>query len=584
MTDAISTAGPEALPATGSARLLRRFATPRPAGVTWALLWVLTVLGGVGALAPVLFRHVPVVPVDIVFRLVGVSFAACGLLAWRRRPDSRVGLLMIATGYAFLVPPLLAQLDSPLARTLALWLPDLWILPFVTLLLGYLTGGRLRSAVDQVVVGLVLVEIVVLAPLWLVFSAGEDTLFGVVDAPAAAAVVDRLQKLVLAAVPLVTTVVVAVRWVRASTPGRRALLPALAGCLCLLLFVALLVADLVGAGRLQVVLWAAACSIAAVPVAFLVGLLRSRLARGTLAGLFAGMRDMQPAELQAALARALGDPELVITYPDGDTPVPAVAGRSVTVVERGGRRLAVLVHDPSLDDDPELVEAVGAAAALARENRLLQAESQRRLAELEASRGRVIAAADAERRRIERNLHDGAQQRLVALGMQLSMIRRRIRDDPADAELLVASASDELARSLAELRELAQGVHPAILARGLEVALESLVLRSAVPTTLTVEPGPPPPEPVAFAAYYVASEALANTGKYARAGAATVRVERRPGELLIEIADDGIGGADPARGSGLRGLADRVEALGGALRLAERPGGGTVVGAALPIR
>jgi signal transduction histidine kinase len=302
---------------------------------------------------------------------------------------------------------------------------------------------------------------------------------------------------------------------------------------------------------------------------------------------------MQPAELRDALARTLGDPDLVLGYPEaggfvdaGGSPVaPPVAGpgRSVTSVERAGVQVAVLVHDSSLDDDPELVEAVGGAAALARENRRLQVETRRRLAELEASRDRVITAADAERRRIERNLHDGAQQRLVLLGMQLSAIRRRIRDDPADAELLVASASDELSHSLDELRELAAGIHPAVLARGLEPALESLVLRSAVPTTLSVEPGPVP-EPVAFAAYFVASESLTNVAKYAGASAATVRVTREEGALLVEIADDGVGGADPALGSGLRGLADRVEALGGALRVAERPGGGTVVGAVLPLR
>ncbi|GAA1831866.1 hypothetical protein GCM10009836_07340 [Pseudonocardia ailaonensis] len=565
---------PEALPATGSAGLLRRFTAPRPTGAAWVLLWAVTVLGGVGALAPVLFRHVEVVPVDVVFRLIGFSFAVCGLLAWRRRPDSRVGLLMIGTGFAFYVSPLLGQLDSPVARTVALWLPDLWILPFVALLLTFLTGGRTRTVADRVVIGAIVVELLVLAPLWLVFSPGEDTLFGIVDAPGAAAVVDRVQKAVLVAVSLATTVIVGLRWRAAAAPGRRALLPALAGCGCLLLFAALLLVDLVGGGRIQWLLWVAACSIAAVPIAFLAGLLRSRLARGTLAGLFAGMRDMQPDALRDALARALGDPGLEISY--GEALPVAAPGRSVTVVERGGTRLAVLVHDSSLDDDPELVEAVGAAAALARENRMLQAEVQRRLAA-------TIAAGDAERRRIERNLHDGAQQRLVTLGLQLSLIRRRIRDDPADAELLVASASDELARSLAELRELARGVHPAILDRGLGVALESLVLRSAVPATLSIEPGPEPPQPVAFAAYYVASEALANTAKYAGAGAATVHVERRPGELLIEIADDGAGGADPLRGTGLRGLADRVEALGGALRVAERPGGGTVVGALLPL-
>ena len=153
------------------------------------------------------------------------------------------------------------------------------------------------------------------------------------------------------------------------------------------------------------------------------------------------------------------------------------------------------MYDRSLDDDPELVEAVGGAATIALENRLLHAQSDARLAELRASRQRLVTAADAERRRIERDLHDGAQQRLVTLALQLSLIQRRIRDDPGAAEQLVAGASDELALSLAELRELARGIHPAALEQGLEHALEALVLRSPVPAELVVEPGPRLPRP-----------------------------------------------------------------------------------------
>jgi signal transduction histidine kinase len=201
---------------------------------------------------------------------------------------------------------------------------------------------------------------------------------------------------------------------------------------------------------------------------------------------------------------------------------------------------------------------------------------------VQASRGRIIAAGDAERRRIERNLHDGAQQRLVTLALQLSLIQRQIRDDPAGAEQLVESASDELARSLAELRELARGIHPAALDQGIDIALDTLALRSAVPTTVCCEPGLRLPEPVAFAAYFVASEALANVAKYAQATAATVRLRRSGAQAVIEIADDGVGGADPARGSGLRGLADRVEALDGRLRVSSPVRGGTVVTAELP--
>ena len=227
------------------------------------------------------------------------------------------------------------------------------------------------------------------------------------------------------------------------------------------------------------------------------------------------------------------------------------------------------------------MEAVTAAAAIALENSQLHAESEVRLAELQASRERIVAAGDAERRRLERNLHDGAQQRLVALAMQLRMIQADIRRDPAAAEALVTSASGELAQSLEELRELARGIHPAVLDHGLSAALESLAMRAPIPTAVTCDVDRLP-QPVELAAYFVACEALANVAKYAGATAASVRVSRTARGIAIEIADDGIGGAQPTTGSGLHGLQDRVEALGGHLLVTSPAGAGTVVTAELP--
>ena len=204
-----------------------------------------------------------------------------------------------------------------------------------------------------------------------------------------------------------------------------------------------------------------------------------------------------------------------------------------------------------------------------------------RIAELHASRQRIVAAGDAERRRLERNLHDGAQQRLVTVALQLRLLEDRIRGDPEAVEL-VTTASDQLALSLAELRELARGLHPAVLERGLGAALSSLASRSAVPTTVSHELPARLPEPIELAAYFVASEALANVAKYAQATTATVRVWSAGGVACIEIADDGIGGADHATGSGLRGLADRVEALQGSLSVHSTAGAGTVITAELP--
>src|SRR3954469_11783741 len=323
------------------------------------------------------------------------------------------------------------------------------------------------------------------------------------------------------------------------------------------------------------------------------GVLRARLARAGLPELFRELRTMRGDALGDALARTLGDPALVVAYrsPDqgeyadaGGNPVtvPPETGRSVASIALDGREVAALLDDAPLDEDPELVEAVVAAATIALENQHLHAESHTRLAGGRASRQRIVAAGDAERRRLERDLHDGAQQRLVALGMQLGLIQSHIRRDPTAAEALVTTATDELSRSLAELRDLARGLHPAVLDRGLPAALDSLAGRSTVPTAVTCDVADVVPRELELAMYFVTCEALANVGKYASATAASVRLWRTNTGVAIEIADDGVGGARPAAGSGLRGLADRVEALDGLLIVTSPPGAGTVVTAELP--
>ena len=257
------------------------------------------------------------------------------------------------------------------------------------------------------------------------------------------------------------------------------------------------------------------------------------------------------------------------------------SGRTATFVEHDGQHIAALVHDSALAHQPDLLEAVCAAASVALEQERLQAELSARVVELQASRERIVAAGDAERRRLERDLHDGAQQRLVAIALQLRLLQRRVGHDPSTEEL-VAAASDQLALSLSELRELARGLHPAVLEHGLAAALESLASRSTVATTVSYEAPDRLPEPVELAAYFVASEALANVGKYAHATTVSMRVWRAGRVAGIEVADDGVGGADDSAGSGLRGLADRVEALEGRLRVVSPPGAGTTVTAELP--
>ena len=212
-------------------------------------------------------------------------------------------------------------------------------------------------------------------------------------------------------------------------------------------------------------------------------------------------------------------------------------------------------------------------------------ERERHLQEIRASRARLVEAQDAERRRLERNLHDGAQQRLVSLSLALRLAQSKVAADPEGARDIMAAAGDELSLALAELRELARGIHPAMLTdRGLGAAVESLAMNAPVPVELAAMPEERLPAPVEAAAFYVISEALANIGKYAQATAATVRVSRVDGRAVVEVADDGVGGADPGRGSGLRGLVDRVEALDGRLQVESSAGEGTRIVAEIPLK
>jgi signal transduction histidine kinase len=207
-----------------------------------------------------------------------------------------------------------------------------------------------------------------------------------------------------------------------------------------------------------------------------------------------------------------------------------------------------------------------------------------RVHDLRGSRQRILDAADAERRRIERDLHDGAQQRMVAVAMTLGLAESRMETDPASAAKLIAQAREEAQLAVKELRELARGIHPALLSeRGLGPALEALASRCPVPVEIRGVPERPLCAPVESAAYYITAEALTNVAKYAHACKARVELAIENGALRVQISDDGIGGADPTIGTGLRGLNDRVEALEGRLALESPAGGGTTVSVELPL-
>ena len=296
--------------------------------------------------------------------------------------------------------------------------------------------------------------------------------------------------------------------------------------------------------------------------------------------------------LDEALADALGDPALTVAYwlpeerrhvgADGraiELP-PEGAAAGATEIRHRDQRVGALIHNAALLKDPDVLRAVARAAALALENGRLEAELRARLEALRASRARIVTAGDEERRRLGRDLHDGAQQRLVSilLGLQLAHERPELSGE------LVARALDDARAAVEELRELAAGIHPAVLSqRGLDAGLESLATRASLPVELGVELEERMPAPVESAAYFTVAEALTNVAKYAQASYARVDAHREDGELVVEVRDDGIGGADATRGSGLRGLEDRVGALGGSIEVESPPGGGTVLRARIPV-
>ena len=254
------------------------------------------------------------------------------------------------------------------------------------------------------------------------------------------------------------------------------------------------------------------------------------------------------------------------------------------MLEDAGRPVAALVHHRSLLDDAGTVQACAAAAQLALENARLQAELLAQLGEVRASRARIVSAGDAERRRIERDLHDGAQQRLLGIRLSLRLARGRIDGEHAGLDDLLTEAEAELAGTLEDLRALARGIHPAVLTEeGLAAAVEALARRASVPVTVAALPDRRLPAAVEAAAYYVAAEALANVTKHAHATAVTLSVQPADDRLVIDIRDDGAGGARATAGGGLAGLQDRVAALDGILRVDGQPGAGTCVHAEIPL-
>ena len=528
--------------------------------------------------------------------LIGEAFIATGIFAWSRRPENRVGKLMAATGFAWLGAGL-SQANASLLYSIGNAIGPLYLV-FVTWLLLAFPDGRVGSRLAHRLLVAGFIDVLVIYELGILLDIDPsdtghklpDNVLAIVHAPGVASVFDTASA-AIGAIVIATALGIVVHERRhASNVARHAGAPVLwTGMVCL---AAVAISLGIGSSGVSDLAHGLASSVAmlaflALPFAYLAGLLRTRYARaGRVSELLGALSSR--AALRDTVAEALGDPSLRLVYwtgrwVDRDGKPVELPEAGVTQVERDGERIGAIVHDPQLDDDPELVNAVAAAAALAIENERLEAELRARVAELQESRTKLIEVSMAERRSLERDLHDGAQQRLVALSVQVGLAKRKLHADPAAAEALLDRAGDELRLALEELRELARGIHPAILTdRGLSPALQALIDRAPLDVELADAPAERLPAPIEAAAYFVVAESLTNIAKYAGAQHASVLVQRQNGHAVVEVRDDGIGGADPEAGTGLRGLAERLTIIDGRLEVVSPPGEGTLIRAEIP--
>jgi signal transduction histidine kinase len=486
----------------------------------------------------------------------GLVLAACGLTAWAYRPDNRTGLLLTATSAAWFLGTFAESGLAGYAHFGSLFV-TLHRGPLFHAVLAY-PDGRLRGRFDQAVAAACYATAVVA-------SVGDDS--GVTIA-----------------IALLVFTAVARHFAQASARRRLALRAALGGAAALAtVLVTGAVLDLRGAGETtdRAILAAYELAVCGTALWFVLDLLRGRWTQSTVTGLVVDLGGASGGALRDRLAHALGDRTLVVGYrvpgragyvDDDGRPIVLPApgsGREVTYVG-GDEPVAVLVHDRGAIDDPALLDQVAAATRIAVSNVQLQSEIQERLAELKRSRRRIVEAGDAQRRRLEHQLRDGAQTHLEAVESILEQTPRR--GASADFESMLAATIADLANARDELGEFARGVHPSVLSEGgLDAALEDLAERATVPVELS-PCGERFEAAVEAAAYFVCTEALTNIGKYAEASHARISVTRRGDCVEVAIWDDGVGGADIDAGSGLRGLRDRVEALGGTLSV-ESPGG-----------
>jgi signal transduction histidine kinase len=537
--------------------------------------------------------------------VAGVSFVSAGLVASARRPERWTGALMISAGFALFAGTLI-QSNRSLPFTAGLVASGIPAAVLAHLVLAF-PDGRLHSSWERLVVGGAYLNAIVVQVTMLMFMGighvggcpCPHNLLFVRDDMTVHMRLMSIERYAGLAVAAAVALLLVLRWRLASPPLRRALFPILvSGGVAIALLAATLMASALPYTGAPVKLQSAErLAFGVVPIAYLVGLFRARMGRVGVSDLIVELgRGLEPGRLRDAIARSLRDTSLELgfwirdpdEYVDVDGhPVSVVPapGRAVTILERHGRKVAALVHDAALSENPALLDAVSSAAGLALENERLLAELRAQLDEVRDSRARLVEASVTERRRLERNLHDGAQQRLVTLSLHLRMAQETLHENPLAAEAMLEGVGDDLKQALEELRELARGLHPAVLTdRGLAPALQSLANRSPFPVEIAGVPALRLPEPVESALYYVVAETLTNAAKHSGATEGRVELSTTPEMVVVEIRDNGSGGANLSSGTGLRGLADRIEALGGELRLQSHAGGGTVIRAELPLR
>lgn len=498
--------------------------------------------------------------------VVGVAFLVCGLVVRERRGDSRIALLFLTSGLAWFLGTL-AGSDVGAISSAGAALLYVHRGPFVHLILAYPTG-HVRSGLDRMVVAIAYVD-------GLVISVAQNDvltigLAGMVVAAGAGGLRGQPPNL---------------RKARALATG----VAALVGAALVLGSASRLAGTTAFSDSLLLVTYEATLVVAAFSLAG--GLLVNRPQRAAVADIVVELEAMPRSEtLRDALSRAFADPALEIgywldgSYVDGEGRTmmlpPAGADRVVTLIEHDGQPVAVLVHDAATGDDPELGAAVVAAARLTASNARLQAELRARLAELGASRRRALQAGDAQRRRLERRLSHAADLHLAEMR---SALTRALKAAPTHVVDTLTVAVHELDEAAVEIHELARGIHPHTLTEtGLAPALTELATTSPIRVSVGAPSDRFSPQ-AEVTAYFVCAEALTNVAKYAQTNQASIEIRRDDDRLAVMIIDDGIGGADPAHGSGLRGLADRVEAVGGHLTVTSPSSRGTQVFAEIPL-